>query len=82
MIIKVEQKHIDNGVLDNSCKCPIALAMIDAKMKDPEIHYDKMSFKAGGRYARAETSPTCRKFMSKFDTGHKVEPFEFELILK
>lgn len=79
MIIKVTQQHIDNGVKFDCSKCPIALAMTE---KFPNC--------AVGLYVywvdATDPAVDCKllpvntiKFIEMFDSGKKVEPFEFEV---
>jgi hypothetical protein len=80
--ISVTQEHIDNGVRGNCEKDPIALAMIDAKWMRPwvgplTIRTD--GFNGGCMRQSFETPEIVWKFLSDFDNGRPVEPFEFEV---
>lgn len=81
MKIKVEQKHINAGIRRKPCLCPVALAFKDAT---------GLSLSVSGRQVRVvpredsnaglhQPSPEgVLEFVRDFDSGCKVEPFEFE----
>jgi hypothetical protein len=79
MIIEVKRKHIKEGLRDEPCDCPIALAMKDAGFELPmgagvdneHIDVADRSFK---------TTRSARRFMAKFDKTGKGKPFRFRLI--
>ncbi len=81
MKIKVTKTHIKNGMRDSSCFCPIALAVKKIikppSARDVEVEYHLC--RINNLYYRLPQ--TAREFITAFDNGHHVEPFEFELDL-
>ncbi len=78
MIIKVLQQHIDSG--NHMCAgCPIALACTEAGLNHPHVCGRTVSYFPDG-YLREATLPQIAfYFVSDFDAGRPVQPFEFEL---
>lgn len=83
MIIKVTQKHIDNGVKNNCEACPVALAMKDKGMRDIRVMpnmFECIEFTSKAGLIHLRDMPNkVMEFVAKFDTGKKVKPFEFRL---
>lgn len=75
MKIKVTQEHIDLGERKLCSECPVALAVIEATGIACEVEPDEIRFK--GRYF--QLPPAACRFISEFDCGAPVQPFEFEL---
>ena len=79
MIIKVTQEHIDNGVKFNCSKCPIALAMTE---KFPNCAVGLFGYWVDATDLTMDYKllpVNANKFIEMFDSGKKVEPFEFEI---
>jgi hypothetical protein len=87
-IIKVTQKHIDNGIPCRSGECPIALAMQEFFPKyniwasygwirfwPLDIIYPKQDV----LLAEIVTPPIVGRFIGQFDGNNSVEPFSFQL---
>ena len=74
MIIKVEQKHIENGVPQCDWQCPVAQAIFEpdkfwnVSVGSEEIILNETS------YAAPEL---VKNFVLNFDSGLPVAPFEF-----
>jgi hypothetical protein len=76
--VHVTQEHIDKGCKWSCARCPVALAMLAAGLKDISV---------GGYFIRWWDDRICEmrtpskvdRFMRNFDTGRKVSPFTFEL---
>lgn len=73
--IKVTQEHINNGIKCSGVRCPIALALNFAG----DIFVDECYIDDIDGNRRFNTPPEASAFVSKFDAGFAVEPFEFEL---
>ena len=91
-IVKVTQKHIDNGVGRNSCECPVALAFKDVVRPEVPV-FVKCTYASLGMGGFATTLPVnAIKFIHDFDmraiiplNGQpdlkeipQIAPFEFE----
>lgn len=80
MKISVTAEHIKKGKRQHCSLCPIALAMIDAGIEDPYVHTNVVltgiDYESRGYFT---LSPAAKRFISRFDCGRAVEPFEFEL---
>ena len=87
MRIKVKQKDIDKGQAENIKCCAIALALRRAFKTDMvEVKTDDQTNKVILQIDDNEYDHDCISksdhiisFMSKFDIGEEVKPFEFEL---
>lgn len=86
MKVEVTQKHIDSGVKNNTCLCPIALAIRDknkgnAIVTSHEVETTSDSWTSDTLIVTRWLLPTkAMAFINKFDSNMSVEPFEFELI--
>ncbi len=73
--IKVKQIDIDRGVVQDVCKCPVALAVRRVIKKAP--------IQVGGGYAidigdhRYSGPKKVEDFITTFDKGGEVKPFNF-----
>lgn len=83
MKIQVTQDHIDNGTVKDACLCPIALAIRDAT---GAAHFDVIVSTHGWSHYNGnkllgnyELPVDATNFITKFDLGEPVSPFEFEL---
>jgi hypothetical protein len=81
--VQVTQEDIDNGHPSNPHGCPVALAMNRAfNRTDACAGQFRLSFHAsdGANFVVDWLAPPeIFAFISDFDYGHPVEPFEFEL---
>jgi len=81
MKIRVTKKHIQDGVQNSKCACPVALAMkeyfgFDA-FEDADVGQVYLSI---SNFVLTERVPSSvRKFIKQFDEGKPVKPFTFEL---
>ena len=80
MKIKVEQKHIDQGITKSTDCCPVALAFKDAGFNGVHVmsfgtYVDKGDMDERFWFHSAEAS----EFIANFDNERRVRPFEFEL---
>lgn len=77
MLIKLEQRHIDNGIRCQCDTCPWALAMNEAT--------GKVWFVGRVAYAQEGSSDAGRlpnsviDWIERYDHGEKVEPMEAEI---
>lgn len=79
MIIKVRQKHIDEGVRKTAGSCPVAKALDEQTDCDYNYVYNH-SIKYNGRNVHMPRS--VQRFVKKFDSGRPVKPFNFILKTK
>ena len=85
MIIKVTQDDIDNGIKEDNCFCPIALAITRQLNREVSVCtrwiYIYGDHNIGWVYDHQYDTPLIvRRFIDDFDFDRKVEPFEFELV--
>jgi hypothetical protein len=80
--ISVTQEHIDQGVPNRPCICPIGLAFRAAGF-DVSVTYRDLDFfepRPGGLFlGRLATPSAVKAFQVAFDKGEPVSPFEFEM---
>jgi hypothetical protein len=82
--ITVTQEDIDNGTPGNSCACPVALAVLRAfNVSEGYVDVGQLYITFRPVYLSHHeyyaTSSAVANFITMFDTGAPVEPFEFEL---
>ena len=75
MKISVTQEDIDKGKREDSCVCPIALAV--RRQTGRLFHIDDTNADDG--YDTIQLPIKARQFVRSYDNGNPVEPFEFEL---
>jgi hypothetical protein len=78
-LIRVTQKHIDEGEPFQAELCPIALALketLGVRWTVNNYTAWRTSDPIGSRSAH-ELSASAEKFIRDFDAGHPVEPFSF-----
>lgn len=91
-IVRVTQRHIDQGKKGNACNCAFALAIIDALDNDGIIidnvwvgsTHDLDCLHAEVRDTAGETrvarlGDDVSRWIGEFDDGFAVEPFEVTL---
>lgn len=80
--VQVMQEDIDNGIKENPCHCPIALAACRVLNIDPDDKIlevdDRISFPA---YWIKVLMPSVSDFVVNFDEGRAVGPWEFDMEL-
>lgn len=80
MKFQVLQHHIDDGVPEHPCLCPIALA-VDEKLNHAlEVSVGVHTITIGGCKFKLPAKAT--EFVCSFDGNNEAEPFEFELNLE
>ena len=81
ILIKVTQKHINDGSYgDNSC--PIANAIADTiPFSNPSVFPYFSCFYIKEKLIKSANSCRAQRFISKFDGGKPVKPFNFYLRL-
>jgi hypothetical protein len=80
MKIQVTQHHIDTGLRGSCTGDPIALAMLEAGYEEPWVSPVRIVWT--DRFAHpydTATPESVLEFMTTFDNGGYVRPFEFEL---
>lgn len=87
VLIKVKQTDIDDGTQRSSCRCPIArainrafgLAYVDEHID--VLQYGKVYYTGSRQDIRDEfrLPPIAKQFITDFDAGRTVNPFNFEL---
>ena len=76
----VEQIHILLGERCSSSRCPVALAMHDAGLKEPSVLPDNIYYTdAGGKRRIAHPETKYKDWIRLYDAGHPVSPEMFEL---
>ena len=80
MRIEVGIEHIKNGVRDAGTKCPVALAMQSAgyRMADVGPRVTCWSPRPGAVKSLLTPDAVCH-WITRFDLGLEVEPFDFEV---
>lgn len=81
MIVNVTAAHIAAGKPDDGCNCAVALAVAEAVgcPGNPEWSVDvsnKWIYIDSKRY---ETPQSVKDFISRYDSGLSVTPFQFEV---
>lgn len=81
MKVTVTQDHINRGTREKCRSCPIALAINDVpNFSGAFVGTELASFMHRYGGAQIKSLPNSAKiFISQFDQGAHVEPFEFEL---
>jgi hypothetical protein len=81
MLVVVTADHIARGVRECCDNCPAALALQDAFPHHfVEVSDGMASIRRWGEAAVVvDLPPAAKRFVSRFDAGDEVEPFEFEL---
>lgn len=82
MIIHVTQDDIDHGLKNNCRVCPIALAIKrETKALGVNVLHRSIVIIPSGNdpVRRYEHTAESFDFVTKFDAGQTVEPFQFEL---
>lgn len=83
MLIQVTNEDIANGKRDDCKHCPVALAVKRVLKEDYYCAVDGKYisiYQLNGRFLQNHyTSVIVLRFITMFDTGRNVEPFEFEL---
>ena len=98
MLIRVTEEHIKNGVKEDECDCPIALAIgeslqhefpntfISVYDRDISVRsksrddFSKVMFKVEPK--NSEGWDTISDFISDFDRGEEVYPFQLIYLYK
>jgi hypothetical protein len=91
MVIKVTQEDIDKGNRDSLEDCPIALALVRELKLDIVGKRDVVAVYGKGRGAHIwrgqqeysyKLPKNIEALIEDFDSGDKIEPFEFEMTEK
>jgi hypothetical protein len=80
MLIRVTQDHINAGIRRKSKKCPIALSVLEQTGADwctVGIQYANYTKEKILYYFALPSA--AKVFVSNFDDGLRVEPFEMEI---
>jgi hypothetical protein len=84
--IRVTAQHIEQGERNNPMACPIALAIIEQQWPTAEVDvFDGHAYACDclgiviKDHLVAAMPAEADEFISAFDAGDEVEPFEFEL---
>lgn len=80
MKIEVMKEDIDSGIPDNTCECPIALAIKRQTGNDVVVDFE-YGFGAIAHVGNDSyfLPKSCERFIRKFDVGDIVKPFFFDL---
>lgn len=81
MKIIVNPDHIKRGRRGLCWACPVALAIAEALggSCNPWISPEAIFITRHGRQVALSIPETVVEFMTRFDAGRSVQPFEFEL---
>lgn len=85
MIIKVTKECIQAGIRNSCIKCPVAIAMSQSPLINVEARSDFLLWiqDVGKlkciKYGKMPTPLAVQDFISRFDMGLIVAPFEFEI---
>ncbi len=77
--IRVTKEHITTGRPEEQTQCPVALAIRDQVGVWTPVYIDEDGIFIPDKRCTTPASVEC--FISKFDKGFDVEPFEFNLFL-
>jgi hypothetical protein len=77
MLIKVTRDHIMRGVRVSVSGCPIGLAIQETTGFTYEVSHCHAH--RSGDITVVRLPPSAKRFISDFDGGWEVSPFEFEL---
>lgn len=80
--IEVTSGHIRRGEQQNSCACPIALAIKEqwpGLVTEIEVLMEAVNVDVPGGVYHAEMPRNAGNFVEAFDFGTEVAPFSFEL---
>lgn len=77
MKISVTKQHIDAGIKLDACSCPLALALSDAGFPKPVVDGEQVEI--AGEFGLFPLPEVAQQFVSDFDHGLPVAPFDFEL---
>ncbi|KKL61653.1 hypothetical protein LCGC14_2193140 [marine sediment metagenome] len=75
MIVNVTQDHIAQGIRDDMCRCPIALALL------PSVGSLSVSreYVITLHHGEFDLPPEAQQFIRDFDAGRMVYPISFEM---
>lgn len=80
LTIRVTQEHIDKGHRNSCGKCPVALAMKDAGLGDPQVGVHGFQYlHSDGFWTTGILPEYVRDFIRHFDGAYSVSPFEFDV---
>lgn len=86
MLVKVTQKHLDEGEPCSCANCPVSLAIKEAFVKEKLLGCRVSSTHVAAFFNKqtvcSQLPQEVTHFVLKFDLKEKVEPFEFELVLE
>lgn len=81
MIVKVTQRHINNGVQIIPDRCPVARAIraVVKRSVDVQVGSWDVSLEYKGKIINRKLRQKARDFIQAFDIGEEVQPIEFSL---
>ena len=81
VLVKVTQEDIDNGVICSGGLCPIALASAREFGLNTEVNKVRCRVFRKGRFVvdDYDLPRSARRFITRFDKGKIVKPFNFKL---
>jgi hypothetical protein len=79
MKIKVTQEHINAGIRNNPCKCPLALALNEATGREWYVGGIWFNHKEKRESTRFRVTDQMWRFIHAFDCESRVEPTEFNV---
>ena len=80
MRVKAEGRHIEHGKQCQCYACPIALAVCEAAGTErASVDGSCIQWRESDGWKVGATPEKARQFITAFDNGDPVQPFEFEL---
>lgn len=76
--LNVTQKNIDEGRRDG-CRCPIALAGLDAGLTNVRVGPTWMHWGAGEQHFSAKLPPEAEAWEGRYDLGARMAPISFDV---
>lgn len=85
--VNVTKQHISNGKRNGAFDCPVALALKDKLPGKFQVNSETLAYRSLHNKKWLLTSITTlpkrvQQFISNFDSGKKVQPFEFKITVR
>lgn len=82
VLIRVSKEDIKNGIRRSTTSCPIALALPRYGFATPWVGFSGVRYGVSGPRSFFPLPESACTFVSRFDDGKPVKPFNFYLTLK
>lgn len=77
--IEITYEHIGEGEAQEGAKCPIALALLDAGLRNPQVGPETVSFDDDEQHYAYDLPPEAVAFVEQFDALKTVSAFTLKL---